>query len=236
VIVRDREGRKMSIESKAKLLVDYIQSLSSFKFFEPPYPYDHMGATITDAMLQAGTKWETVVKPRVQDLRVNYLEAKTTTGFFHLLQRIGPRELLRWNDPEKPNRVLGATSFFVEKGIETETDLKIWLEDDANIVKLKELRGIGNKTTDYFKMLSGIPTCAIDIHLIRFLNNAGIEIGINSYSEAKKIINKAADFMGINKSMFDYSIWKYMSDGGIKKLCRSSNTYNIDTPCVTPLP
>ena len=220
----------MSIENKAKLLLDYIQSLPDFKVFEPPYPYGHMGATVTDAMLQAGTTWKTVVKPRVEDVRLNYPEAKTTTGFFLLLQRIGPRELLRWNDPEKPNRVLGATSFFVEKGIETEPELKIWLEDDANIVKLKGLRGVGNKTADYFKMLSGIPTCAVDIHLIRFLNNAGIEIDINNYSDAKKIINKAANLIGINKSMLDYGIWKYMSDGKVKKLCRRSNRYNMDTP------
>lgn len=209
----------MNVENKAELVQGYIHSLSDFEFFEPPYPYGHMGATITDAMLQAGTTWETVVKPRVQDLRANYPEAKTATGFFKLLQGVGPRELLKWNHPEKPNRVLGATSFFVERGIENETDLKAWLQNDSNVIRLKELRGVGNKTADYFRMLSGIPTCAVDIHLIRFLNNAGIEININSYSEAKKIIYKAADNMGISKSMLDYSIWKYMSGEKAKKHC-----------------
>lgn len=226
----------MSIDDDAKLLSDYIQSLHDFKFFEPPYPYGHMGATITDAMLQAGTTWETVVKPRVENLRLHYPEAKTTMGFFHLLQSVGPRELLRWNDPEKPNRVLGLTSFFVEEGTETEAELKNWLEDDANIARLKRLRGIGNKTSDYLKMLSGIPTCAVDIHLIRFLNNAGIEIDINKYLEARKIINRAADLMGVNKSILDNGIWKYMSEVKVKKICRTGNRRSMDNPCLRRFP
>lgn len=214
----------MTIEDKAKLLVDYIKSLPDFKIIGPDIPYCHMGATITDAMLQAGTRWETVVKPRVLKLRDNYPGAKTTTGFLNLLEKIGPRELLEWNDPEKPNRVLGVTRFFVKEGIETEADLKTWLENGSNITRLKELRGIGNKTADYFKMLSGIPTSAVDRHLIEFLNKAGVST--ISYSEAKEIINKAAELMRINKSVLDHSIWKYMSSGRGSKLCRRSTADN----------
>ena len=207
----------MIIENKVRLLINHIKSLSDFKIIEPDIPYRHMGATITDAMLQAGTTWETVVSPRIQELRHNYPEAKTTTGFLKLLERIGPRELLKWNDPEKPNRVLGVARFFAKEGIETEADLKTWLENEANIVRLKELRGIGNKTADYFKILCGIPTSAVDRHLIKFLNTAGIEIDRVSYSEVREIINKSAEQMGINKSVLDHSIWKYMSSGrGIK--------------------
>jgi endonuclease III-like uncharacterized protein len=209
----------MTIENKVRLLINYIKSLSDFKIIEPDTPYRHMGATVTDAMLQAGTTWETVVSPRVQELRHSYPEAKTTTGFLKLLERIGPGELLKWNDREKPNRVLRIARFFAEEGIETEADLKTWLENEANIVRLKELRGIGNKTADYFKILCDIPTSAVDRHLIEFLNGAGIEIDRISYSEAREIINKSAEQMGINKSVLDHSIWKYMSSGGGIKPC-----------------
>ena len=209
----------MTIENKVKQLINYIEPLSDFKIIKPDIPYRHMGATITDAMLQAGTTWETVVKPRVLKLRDNYPEAKTTTGFLNLLGRICLRELLEWNDPEKPDRILAVTRFFIKEGIETEADLKTWLENDANIFGLKEIRGIGNKTADYFKILSGIPTSAIDRHLIEFLNRADVDIDRISYSEAKEIINKAAEQMGINKSILDHSIWKYMSSGGVIKPC-----------------
>ncbi|RLC74972.1 MAG: hypothetical protein DRI61_15690 [Chloroflexi bacterium] len=207
----------MTIEDKIKLLIKYISSLSNFQIIEPDIPYNHMGATITDAMLQAGTKWETVVSPRVKNLKNNYPEAKTTTGFLKLLERIGPKKLLKWNDSEKPNRILRVTSFFVKEGVETEADLKTWLENETNITRLKELRGIGNKTADYFKILSGIRTSAIDRHLARFLSMAGIKI--ESYSEAREIINKTAERMGIDKSTLDHSIWKYMATRGDIKPC-----------------
>ncbi|MEW6068163.1 MAG: hypothetical protein AB1610_07735 [Nitrospirota bacterium] len=72
----------MSFEEKVEKLSKYIKSLKDFKIVKPdiPVPYNHMGATITDAMLQAGTTWDTVVKPRIKKL-LNYSEAKTTTGF-----------------------------------------------------------------------------------------------------------------------------------------------------------
>lgn len=203
----------MSVEFNIKLLIKYIKSLQDFKLVKPNIPYNHMGATITDAILQAGITYETVVRPRVQKL-LDYSEAKKTTGFLKLLERIGVKELLEWSHPEKPNRILGVTRFFVEEGIETETDLKNWLKNEENISRLKKLRGIGNKTADYIKNLSGISTSAVDRHIIDFLNKAGIEIGIDNYEEAKEIINKSAEQMGVNKSVLDHSIWKHESNRG----------------------
>ncbi len=210
----------MSIEEKINLLIRYIDSLSDFKIVRPEIPYNHMGATITDAMLQAGTTWETVVKPRIQNL-LKHPEAKTTTGFHNLLKRDGVKKLLDWKDNEKPTRILNVVNFFIKEEIETEADLKMWLENEANTTRLKELRGIGNKTADYFKKLSGISTCAVDRYLIESLKRAGINIGINDYLKAREIINKSAEQMKIDKSTLDHSIWKYMSDKkGKKNTCK----------------
>ena len=52
-----------------------------------------MGATITDAMLQAGVKWKTVVKPR-RDNIIKYPEARTTTGFHNLLLKVDIKEII----------------------------------------------------------------------------------------------------------------------------------------------
>ena len=194
---------------KAESLAKYIGNLSNFRLVNPEYPYNHMGATITDAMLQPGLNYKTVVEPRVKELLEKYPEAKTTSGFLALLKQVNIKVLLKWEDSEKPNRILKVVDFFVKEGIEKEKQLRTWLENETNIAKLDNIRGIGNKTIDYFKMLSGIQTSAIDRHLINFLNEACIHV--NGYSEAKEVINKTAEYMKIDKSLLDHSIWKYMS-------------------------
>jgi thermostable 8-oxoguanine DNA glycosylase len=206
----------MSIEVKVRNLICYIESLSGFQLVKPeiPIPYGHMGATITDAMLQAGTTWETVVKPRVKNI-LKYSEATKTTGFYKLLNKEGANKLLNWEDQEKPRRIMEVINFFIKEEIETEEDLKNWIGKDNNILRLKELRGIGNKTVDYFKILSGISTPAVDRHLIGFLKGAGIDT--DSYFEAREIISKTAEEIEIESSLLDHSIWKYMSEGKRKK-------------------
>lgn len=199
----------MNADEKAATLVNYVHSLTDFTIVEAIEGYNHMGATISDAMLQAGVNYRYVVQPRVQRLLEQYPEARTTSGFIRLLTKVGHNNLLDWKDTEKPNRILGVAEFFSSKGIETEADLRQWLQESSNLEKLKQLRGIGNKTADYFKILVGIPTSAVDRHLHGFLSEASIEV--NGYDEARRVINKAADLMRINRSHFDHSIWKYKS-------------------------
>jgi hypothetical protein len=192
----------MNADEKAANLVGYIHVLPDFVIVETvDGDYDHMGATITDAMLQPGIRYETTVRPRVRRLLKQYPEARTTSGFLNLLVDVGPNELLRWKGA-KPERVLGVTRFFVEQNIETEAALREWLQEPSNSARLKQLRGIGDKTADYFRILVGI-------HLYAFLKAASIEV--HSYDEAQRVINEAADLMGIDRRRFDHSIWKYMS-------------------------
>jgi hypothetical protein len=197
-------------------LVSYIKSLPDFQLVKPeiPVPYGHMGATITDGMLQAGTTWKTVVKPRIERL-LKYPEAKRVTGFSELLNKEGASKLLNWKDPEKPSRIIEVIKLFLKEKIETEEDLRSWIQKDDNTLKLKKLRGIGNKTVDYFKILCGISTPAIDRHLIGFIKRAGIKA--DSYFEAREILSKTAEQMGIESSLLDHSIWKYMSEGKRKQ-------------------
>lgn len=199
----------MNVDEKVANLVSYIHSLTDFVIVETvDGDYDHMGATITDAILQPRISYETTVRPRVQRLLEQYPEARTTSGFLNLLVGIGPNELLKWKG-EKPERVLGVTRFFVEQNIETEAGLREWLQEPSNSARLKQLRGIGDKTADYFKILVGISTSAVDTHLYAFLEAASIEV--RGYDEAQQVINEAADLMGIDRRRFDHSIWKYMS-------------------------
>lgn len=214
----------MDIEKEAATLVSHIASLAKFRFIEPDIPYEHMGATITDAMLQAGINYNAVVKPRIEALLSKHPEAKTTSGFKALFEKEGLETLIQWNGKTKIDRIKEVTNFFVREGIESESQMKIWLQNETNAVRLQSLKGIGNKTFDYFKILSGIHTSAIDRHLRKFLEEAGIEV--TSYHEAQAIINEAANKLRINKLILDHSIWKYMSEARSSKsyLCGKSKT------------
>jgi endonuclease III-like uncharacterized protein len=199
----------MSGESKARILSYYISSLKDFTFVDPEPLHKHMGAIIADAILQSGLNFETVVKPRVQKLLINYPEAATTSGFLKLIEKLRPETILDWRHPEKPFRVLEVTRLFASEDVENEHELKNWLEQRQNVAKLDSIKGVGRKTIDYFRLLSGTSTVAVDRHMLNFLKKAGIKV--KGYDEAKAVINCAADLMGKDRSELDQSIWSYMS-------------------------
>ncbi|OXM83694.1 hypothetical protein [Paenibacillus rigui] len=206
----------MVSNSKADILAQYTLSLANFEIVTSiDGGYNHIGATIVDGILQSGLRYETVVKPRVDKIRMNYPDANTSSKFLYLLERVPASNLLQSNSGvsfkgRKPDYILKVTNFFIENEIETEEDLKKWLELSSNERKLKKLKGIGNKTVDYFKILVGIETTAIDRHLENFIKEAGVIA--TGYKECQDIINDAAELLKVNKAHFDYSIWKYMSN------------------------
>ena len=56
----------MNIRDKATALTEHLESLDDFVVVtDVDGSYNHMGATIADAVLQAGTIYDTVVRPRV---------------------------------------------------------------------------------------------------------------------------------------------------------------------------
>jgi len=214
---------------EAAILAAYVRSLDDFQIMQSEEPYNHMGATITDAMLQAGVRYDTVVRPRVNKLIKQYPEGKTTSGFLQLLNKVGSNAVLDWPDNEKPIRVLRVAQYFAQEGIQTEVDLKIWLQTPAHLGALKALRGIGDKTIDYFQILVGIPTAAIDRHLNNFLDRARVKA--KTYDEAQAVIHAAADLLQVNRSDLDHSIWKYMSTRtDIQTVSQSTNTTSIARP------
>jgi hypothetical protein len=204
----------MTLEDKAAVLVRYIRLLIRKGQFEmhPPSGYRHMGATIVDAILQAGINYESVVRRRAERLLKEYPQARKTSGFLRLLQINDLKRLLApWDGDQKPNRIVAVLRFFHQERIETERDLRRWLGNEVNVSRLKGIKGVKDKTANYFKILAGISTVAIDRHLRKFLNEAGIEVCDDE--EAEKVICAAARHVGKSASTLDHSIWKYMSDG-----------------------
>ena len=115
-------------------------------------------------------------------------------------------------------RVVARLREFAAEGVETEDDLHFWLCEDegecgANIAKLAAVRGIGPKTIDYFNILCGEQdTAAIDMHLTRFLEQAGVRVA--SYEQAREVVAGAAAELSVRAAQLDHSIWTYMSETG----------------------
>jgi len=79
----------------------YVRASADFEMVEDlALPYNHMGATVTDAVLQAGLRYETVVWPRVQHVMEAFPEAATTSGFPAVLRERGGEEVVHWTHPE----------------------------------------------------------------------------------------------------------------------------------------
>jgi hypothetical protein len=213
---RVREAEHLGAVS---ILVTYTRSLPGFEMVdELGVPYNHMGATITDAILQAGLRYETVVWPRVKHVLETFPEAATTSGFLRLLRERGGDEVVHWTHQEKLGRMYAVAELFISEGVETEADLHRWLCGDeskcrAHVAKLAAVHGVGPKTIDYFKILCGEEnTAAIDVHLLRFLEQAGVHPC--DYDHAREVLTGAAELLGVSAACLDHSIWTHMSKAG----------------------
>ena len=64
------------------MLAEYIRAKRDFEIVKSiDGSYGHMGATLTDAVLQAGVKYETVVRPRVLRWRASVVPAESRNSF-----------------------------------------------------------------------------------------------------------------------------------------------------------
>ncbi len=201
----------MNVETsyeQANQLADFIAS-KHFSPEEKRIPYYHMGATITDTVLQSGLNYKKIVYPRVQKLIYKYPYCRTTSDFIILMQTIPTERIIGVNNRRKISLVQEISWLLFENNIETENALASWLGTNKNESQLTSLKGFGPKSLDYMKMLSGYPSIAIDRHLFHFLKLAGIEI--NTYQEASKLYKLTAEILRMGEYELDRQIWKYMS-------------------------
>lgn len=172
--------------------------------------YNHMGALITDSILQAGLNYYSVVFPRVEKILNVYPNELKTSDFKEILKNIDIYELLEWNSKVKIDRIINLTDFFVDESIMTVLELKNWIQDEKNKKKLTNINGIGPKTIDYISILAGVNNIAIDRHLISFLKYNGLNT--LNYDHAKQIYEDISLKMDIPLIVLDQAIWKYMNN------------------------
>lgn len=198
---------------KVRDLITYICNARDFHLIAAPdCPYkNHIGALLTDVILQAGLNYQHVVAPRVFKVLNEYPVAYTINRFSAVLQKHSIETVLDWHDSEKQIRMIRILEFCKAQGIQNSYQLKIYLvKSKSNSANFKSIRGIGDKTYDYLLKLLGVESVAVDRHIYKFISDAGIIY--KDYKEAKQIVEYAADMMKISRRTLDYSIWLYMSN------------------------
>ena len=150
-------------------IVKFLHSIENE--FEPVTqrtPYYHMGATITDSILQAGMNYKNVVYPRILNILLKYEDYRSTCDFIILFQSVPIQEIICWNNPKKQDTIKDLSWFLYNNNINDERDLSIWLKSEHNSRQLLNIKGIGLKTIDYLKLLTGLQEIPIDRHMFNF--------------------------------------------------------------------
>lgn len=199
---------------EARQLVNYIDSLSGFtRYTEIDGNYGHVGAILADAVLQSRNDYEKNVRPRITRIRTQYKEATSLQDLKRLLLQVTVEQFLGWNSPRKSKAFRDLIQLFDREKVNTEDDMRQWIEREGSSAKLHEIHFIGPKTVAYLKILVGLPYAAMDMHLFNFLKLAGLDVGQN-HDRGQTIVHDAADMMNMNRAHLDHSIWRYMRDAG----------------------
>lgn len=139
----------MTTADKANKLVEFIRGLSDFSIVtEIDGNYQHLGATIADAVLQANMRYETHVRPRINRIIRLFPAAATMLGLRSTLAERTTIGFLDWRGADRAKRFDDIVTLFSAEGIETEDDLSQWLMNEKNLFKLAMIKGIGPKTVD----------------------------------------------------------------------------------------
>lgn len=168
-------------------------------------PWEHVGAIVTDSILQAGMNYVSVVYPRVLRVR-SHVAAQTTSGFLCTIREVGVERFLSWRG-RRPQWVTALAEFLLCEGLETSSDLRCWAGDRANKARLLALDGIGQKTVDYFARLCGQDGVAVDRHIRRFVRRSGVHR--HSYEDVRQVVEWAADLLEVRRSELDAAIWRF---------------------------
>lgn len=178
-----------NVEQSIEKIVMLLNKIpSSYQEVSQRTPYYNMAATLTDAVLQACMNYRNVVYPRVRNILNNYALYKTTCDFIILFQTYPIEKIIQWKNEAKQNTICKLTWFLYGCGVNNEEDLAKWLLIEENQKELLKIKGIGFKTVDYLKLLSGQQAIPIDRHMFQFLEMSNVIT--NNYKEASLLLKK----------------------------------------------
>lgn len=201
----------MSQNIEINKLIQFIENKQDFNIIKSNSCFynSHLGAVLTDIVLQAGLNYKTVVLPRVLRVYKKYNNAYSLTSLVNTIDEIGLERFLDWKNQIKLKRFESIIEYLINNSIHTTEELLLHLNKEPNIESFLSVQGIGKKTIDYFFKLMHVETIAVDRHIVNFLNQA--EVNFNNYHSAKRIVEFTADMLNVSRRDIDYSIWNYMS-------------------------
>ncbi len=190
-------------------LIAHVKATLSDGPFPPPSGWQHMGAVICDAVIQAGLSYESTVLPRVIELQKAWPDATTVSRFVARLDDGDLETVLDLHNQRKLVTIADVARTLQADGVETADDLRAWLDLDANRSALLDVKGVGPKTLDYIGSLVGRPGVAVDRHLRAFAAEAGVPSA--PYNEIRSMFEVAADQLGHDRSGLEHAVWRHMS-------------------------
>lgn len=178
--------------------------------------YQHAGAVVADAVLQAGLNYKSVVRPRVERIIRDFPDADTIGALICVVKKGTTAALLGWTDSVKAERFERVVIFLHDARVDTTNDLRKSLDSSDFCEGLQSINGIGPKTVDYMACLVGLESIAVDRHIRSFAARAGIDK--DDYSFLKSAFCFAADLLSIPRREFDAWIWSKESERGSSQL------------------
>jgi hypothetical protein len=200
----------MGYQQQAVLLDAHIRNTIGTGPFPPMSSWPHIGAVLSDSVLQAGVTYETTVRPRIERLISDWPDAATLAGFQHRIATDNLGAQLEWRG-KKVVTIRALAERLARQGVNTIDDLRMWLLDDVNRNGLREIHGIADKSIDYLCCLVHVQRFAIDTHLRRFARDAGVTA--TTYEDLNAVYVVAARILGADPCSLDHAIWQHLSAG-----------------------
>jgi 3-methyladenine DNA glycosylase/8-oxoguanine DNA glycosylase len=174
----------------------------------PPPPVaggtSHVGAVLADAVLQAGMNYMGFVAPRVKRVEEEYPTAASISGLIEILTTTDAGTVLNCRNGRKCRTFSELAQLLAGEGIESTEDLRGWLQGDGARAKLLAVHGVAVKTAAYLRLLVGLESVAIDVHLRR----AAADVGVHGDDEQlEALFSEAARRAGVALSKVDEALW-----------------------------
>jgi hypothetical protein len=182
-----------------------------------------MGATISDACLAPGLRYNSVVRPRIERLVAEYPDRVTVEEFQAIDQERDLEQLLNFRG-DKIRRIRSLVQLLLDDDVSTTGDFVIWLDEEGTRLDVTSLPGIKDKTWDYLRVLVGLPSTPVDRHLRKFLawaladgyprhnpDSERIDALKVAYRVVADIYKCAAMKLGVSEAALDHEVWQYMS-------------------------
>jgi hypothetical protein len=201
--LRDREDAR-----RGRILAAHIGSLSGFELVPFDVPFGHMGATLADAVLQEGLTTGSGPAPAAQRLRRAYPTARTTSAFSVLLESAEPSELWGAGDARKVRALEALVQLFLDEQVETEDDLRDWLDREGSKRRLSLTASFGERAFQYLRFLSGAADAiAVDRWFWRVLDGSGVRT--YGFHDGLGLYEEAAAILGVSLPTLQYSLWRH---------------------------